>query len=84
MTLGAVPMHRQCGLGTALIENCMEEVERDTSCGVLYLHVITSNQAAIRFYEKLGFYRVQEIPNYYTIDGKLYGCYLYAKYYHGT
>jgi ribosomal protein S18 acetylase RimI-like enzyme len=84
MTLGAVPLHRQCGLGTALIENCMEEVQRDTSCGVLYLHVITSNQAAIRFYEKLGFYRVQEIPNYYTIDGKLYGCYLYAKYYHGT
>jgi ribosomal protein S18 acetylase RimI-like enzyme len=84
MTLGAVPLHRQCGLGTALIENCMEEVERDTSCGVLYLHVITSNLAAIRFYEKLGFYRVQEIPNYYTIEGKLYGCYLYAKYYHGT
>jgi ribosomal protein S18 acetylase RimI-like enzyme len=84
MTLGAVPLHRQCGLGTALIENCMEEVERDTSCGVLYLHVITSNLAAIRFYEKLGFYRVQEIQNYYTIDGKLYGCYLYAKYYHGT
>lgn len=84
MTLGAVPLHRQCGLGTALIESCMEQVERDTSCGVLYLHVITTNLAAIRFYEKLGFYKVQEIPNYYTIDGKLYGCYLYAKYYHGT
>jgi ribosomal protein S18 acetylase RimI-like enzyme len=84
MTWGAVPLHRQCGLGTALIEKCMEQVERDTSCGVLYLHVITSNLAAIRFYEKLGFYRVQEIANYYTIDGKLHGCYLYAKYYHGT
>jgi hypothetical protein len=48
--------------GTALIENCMEEVEGDASCGVLYLHLITSNRAAIRFYEKLGFYRVRRVP----------------------
>jgi ribosomal protein S18 acetylase RimI-like enzyme len=83
MTLGTVSDYRQCGLGTALIENCMEQVERDPSCGVLYLHVITHNLAAIRFYEKLGFLKVQEIPNYYTIDGELFGCFLYAKYYHG-
>jgi ribosomal protein S18 acetylase RimI-like enzyme len=84
MTLGTVDEYRQAGLGTTLIQRCMEQVEQDSSCGALYLHVITDNQAAIRFYEKLGFYRVTEISNYYSIDGKLHSCYLYAKYYHGN
>jgi histone acetyltransferase MCC1 len=84
MTLGTVDRYRNVGLGTAMVRKCMEQVEEDPSCGVLYLHVIVTNQAAIRFYEKLGFDRVHEIPNYYSIDDKLYSCYLYAKYYHGN
>jgi ribosomal protein S18 acetylase RimI-like enzyme len=71
MTLGTVTNLRNAGVATMLIEKCMEQVEQDPSCGVLYLHVITSNHAAIRFYEKLGFYRVREIENYYSIDGEL-------------
>lgn len=83
MTVGTVVKH--AGLGTHLIQRCLQEqVEVDPSCGVVYLHVLCQNHAAIRMYEKLGFYRVQEIENYYNIDDVLHNCYLYAKYYHGT
>lgn len=83
MTLGTVDRYRHAGLGTELVQKCVEQVQQDPSCGVLYLHVITFNQAAIRLYEKMGFYRVEEIVNYYLIDGRSHNCYVYAKYFHG-
>ena len=64
MTLGTTSEYRHLGLGTALVEKCIQQVENDPHCGVLYLHVITLNVAAIRFYERLGFWRVQEIGKY--------------------
>lgn len=82
MTLGCTV--RRIGLATTMIEECLNEVEHDELCGVVYLHVITDNAAAIRMYEQLGFYRVQEIENYYSIDDTLHNCFLYAKYYHGA
>lgn len=85
MTLGTVSQYRNMGLATRLIEKCVQDlVLSDPSCGALYLHVITSNDSAIRFYERLGFWRVQEIDDYYTIDNQYYNCYLYAKYFHGN
>jgi len=84
MTLGTVTEYRHLGLGTTMVQTCMRLVEKDPQCGALYLHVIVFNSGAIRFYENLGFHRVKEIKDYYTIDGKLYNCYLYAKYYHGN
>ena len=50
-------------------------------CETAYLHVIIQNQAAIRFYEKLGFSRLREIADYYTIDNEKHNCYLYAKFF---
>jgi histone acetyltransferase MCC1 len=86
MTLGTVAKYRHLGLATQLVQQVVSHVvKRDTDIGTMYLHVITLNDAAIRFYEdKLGFWKVQEIPNYYTIDGENYNCFLYAKYFHGT
>mmetsp|Transcript_36923 Transcript_36923/g.89670 ORF Transcript_36923/g.89670 Transcript_36923/m.89670 type:complete len:365 (-) Transcript_36923:1519-2613(-) len=85
MTLGTVEKVRKQGLATTMIEECMQQVvENDPACGALYLHVITSNTSAIRFYERLEFWRVQEIEDYYTIDGKKYNCYLYARYFNGN
>lgn len=85
MTLGTAEGYRSMGLASYLVLRCIEqEIEEDESCGTLYLHVLDTNYAAIRFYEKLGFYCVRLIPNYYTINGKLRHCYLYAKYFHGN
>lgn len=50
-------------------------------CETAYLHVIIQNEAAIRFYEKLGFRRLREIANYYTINEEKHNCYLYAKFF---
>mmetsp|Transcript_16372 Transcript_16372/g.24003 ORF Transcript_16372/g.24003 Transcript_16372/m.24003 type:complete len:402 (+) Transcript_16372:99-1304(+) len=84
MTLGTITAYRQRGLGSVLIRKCCAMAERDKQCGVVYLHVITYNTAAIRFYERLGFVRVDEIEDYYTIGGEHYNCYLYAKYFNGN
>lgn len=51
------------------------------NCETAYLHVIIKNDAAIRFYEKLGFQRLREIADYYTIDDEKHNCYLYAKFF---
>ena len=84
MTLGTVTEYRQYGIATKLLQQITQLVQDDKECGALYLHVITFNLAAIRFYEKLGFYRVTEMKDYYRIDDKNYNCYIYAKYYHGN
>lgn len=84
MTLGTMKEFRHYGLATTLLCHVMEQVELDAQCGTLYLHVITFNEAAIRFYEKLGFYRVTEMKDYYRIDDQNFNCYVYAKYYHGN
>lgn len=84
MTLGTVTEFRHLRLATMLVQRVMSIVEEDAQCACLYLHVITFNQAAIRFYEKLGFYRVTEMKDYYRIDDKNYNCYIYAKSFHGN
>jgi ribosomal protein S18 acetylase RimI-like enzyme len=63
MTLGTVTEFRNARIATSLVEKCIRIVENNRHCGALYLHVITFNTAAIRFYERLGFYRVKEIES---------------------
>lgn len=63
MTLGTVSEFRNARLATSLVEKCIRIVEDNERCGALYLHVITFNTAAIRLYERLGFYRVKEIES---------------------
>ena len=84
MTLGTVDEHRKTGLASALVRWVESLVQQDPACGGVYLHVITYNDSAIRFYERLGFYRVEEIPDYYEIEGRKFSSYLYAKYYNGN
>lgn len=83
MTLGTLPHYRRSGLATHMIQDCLAQAQNDVGCGTVYLHVLINNVAAIAMYEKLGFYRVQEIANYYWINDELHNCYLYAKYFHG-
>lgn len=79
MTLGSNENFRGRGLGSKLIRECINIAEQVHTCGVIYLHVITYNTTAIRFYENLGFHRITEIKDYYMIDDKTYDCYLYAR-----
>lgn len=84
MTLGTVTNYRRTGLASHLVQQCCRAAAAVPTCGTIYLHVLDTNEAAIRFYEKLGFYRVKLIPNYYSIHGRPRHCYLYAKYLNGA
>ena len=84
MTLGTVPKYRHLGLGSILVNKCVDVASNNKECGVIYLHVIKYNIGAIKFYEKLGFRRITEIKDYYVIDGTNYNCYLYAKFLNGA
>jgi ribosomal protein S18 acetylase RimI-like enzyme len=41
---------------------------KSIGAAAIYLHVATFNAAAIQFYSKLGFVRVAELQNFYSIS----------------
>jgi len=84
MTLGTISKYRHCGLATKLGNICIQLAANIPSCGVIYLHVITDNNIAIRLYEKLGFQRIHEVNDYYEIKGKNYNAFIYAKFMNGN
>jgi ribosomal protein S18 acetylase RimI-like enzyme len=57
--LAVAPAAREQGVGTALVEECMQRARR-AGAGALGLHTSESLQAAIRMYERLGFVRAPE------------------------
>ena len=67
MTLGTLSETRNCGIGSDLVQKCIKIVERNKQCGVVYLHVITYNDVAIRFYERLGFRKMKEIKGEFKL-----------------
>lgn len=54
-----------------------------SNCKVIYLHVLTTNFSAIKFYEKRNFRLHKFLPYYYTINGQNYDGYCYALYVNG-
>jgi len=46
----------------------------------VYLHVLTSNSAAVRFYEKSKFMRLRTVPYFYEIDNESHDSHLYIFY----
>jgi len=66
MTLGVLAPYRQLGIGTALLQHILDTVPRKfPSVEEIYLHVQTSNEAALVFYSKFGFSVTETIKDYY-------------------
>ena len=65
MTLGVLAPYRDLGVGTHLLEHSLRVAMEDPNIEEAYLHVQTSNDGAIRFYDKHGFAIKEVIPNYY-------------------
>ena len=61
MTVGTVDKYRRLGIGQRLVKESVREIERNTNCGAVYLHVITYNKAAIKFYQGLDFELIKKI-----------------------
>jgi len=54
VTLDVGPEYRRSGLATRLMERGEAEA-REAGCVSMALHVFTGNEAAIRFYERMGY-----------------------------
>ena len=83
LTLGVVKEHRRNGIATLLLDNLINHLTTDVKtkdCKAIYLHVLTTNYIAIRFYEKRNFRKHQFLPHYYLISSMNQDGYSYVLY----
>ncbi|GMH55961.1 hypothetical protein TL16_g02026 [Triparma laevis f. inornata] len=83
MTLATTQDYRRTGLASLLLKKLIQSATSNRNCGLIYLHVITYNTSAIKFYEKNRFERLGICEGYYCIEGKYYDSYLYVRYVNG-
>merc|ERR1712232_534945 len=69
MTLSVLRPYRRHGISTQLVQWVLDKAEgkegQSDCLEEIYLHVQTSNEAAIAFYKTFDFKVVEEIKNYY-------------------
>jgi len=65
MTLGVLAPYRKLGIGQKLLDFALKICKDRPQIDSIYLHVQTSNQAAIDFYKRNGFQILETIENYY-------------------
>ncbi|GBG90958.1 hypothetical protein CBR_g51562 [Chara braunii] len=65
MTLGVLAPYRRLGIGSKLLQHCLDICRQDPGIWEIYLHVQTNNDEAIAFYKKFGFEISGIIHNYY-------------------
>lgn len=72
ITVDVAPEHRREGVGQALMR-AAEKFYREQGARGMRLEVAVNNQAAQRFYERLGYGVVRRLPRYYhaALDGLL-------------
>ena len=58
--MGITPEHRNCGLGTALLQQAMQGFHR-AGLERVYLEVTAENTGAIRLYRRFGFVTVKTV-----------------------
>ena len=78
-TIGVIDEARRLGIASRLLDIAYEKAKKKKNCVSISLHVLTTNQQAIRCYEKNGFVHVCNVKNYYTIQGKTYDARYYVK-----
>mmetsp|Transcript_9437 Transcript_9437/g.13071 ORF Transcript_9437/g.13071 Transcript_9437/m.13071 type:complete len:199 (+) Transcript_9437:3-599(+) len=65
MTIGVLVAYRKAGIGQQLLDYLMNNATKMNDVALIYLHVQTNNESALRFYSKAGFQRLGKINNYY-------------------
>lgn len=71
--LGVQNRFRRNGIGSLLLQAFIDNVNSNESLSHVkgcYLHVLSTNQPAILFYEKHNFFRHSFLPFYYSIHGQ--------------
>ena len=74
LSLGVVKEFRKQGIASFLLENLIVHLTTSDQYDVkgVYLHVLTTNNAAIQFYEHRGFRPHLFLPYYYAIGNYNY------------
>lgn len=85
LSLGVHRKFRRRGLGSLLLDTFLKYVTAIDRHKIkaLFLHVLTSNQAAIIFYERRNFKYHSFLPYYYSINGRSRDAFLYVCYING-
>lgn len=78
MTLGVLAPYRRLGIGSKLMRHILDLCQQDAAMSDIYLHVQTSNEEALAFYQNFGFEVLEKIEKYYT-DIERPDCYLLVK-----
>ncbi|CAD5229125.1 unnamed protein product [Bursaphelenchus okinawaensis] len=65
-TIAIQPSHQRRGLASFMMAQIMYQMSKsEKPPDVLYLHVMTTNEKAIRFYRKMGFEKFKKVKNFY-------------------
>ncbi|MBN3303950.1 NAA60 acetyltransferase, partial [Amia calva] len=85
LSLGVVKDFRKHGIGSLLLESLKEHISTTAQdhCKAIYLHVLTTNNTAIHFYENRDFKQHHYLPYYYSIRGVLKDGFTYVLYING-
>ncbi len=68
ISVATLAEHRAKGVGSRMVQHALEEMKKG-ACKEAYLEVRTSNDGAIKLYEKLGFNVANTLQSYYK-DGE--------------
>jgi ribosomal-protein-alanine N-acetyltransferase len=69
VSIGVLPDYRRLGIGSELMNRAMETLKNIYKCSEVYLEVRVSNEAAINFYDRLGF-KIDRVIKHYYKDGE--------------
>ncbi|NWR65744.1 NAA60 acetyltransferase, partial [Bucorvus abyssinicus] len=85
LSLGVVKEFRKHGIGSLLLESLKDHISTTAQdhCKAIYLHVLTTNNTAITFYENRDFKQHHYLPYYYSIRGVLKDGFTYVLYLNG-
>ena len=70
--MGVDRNHRRLGLGAALLSHATEWALANTGLEWLELHVLSTNEPAIRLCLRAGFTKVGEVADMFKFDGRLF------------
>ncbi|XP_015420351.1 PREDICTED: N-alpha-acetyltransferase 60-like [Myotis davidii] len=85
LSLRVVKEIRKHGIGSLLLETLKDHISTTAQdhCKAIYLHVLTTNNTAISFYENRDFKQHHYLPYYYSIHGVLKDGFTYVLYING-
>lgn len=85
LSLGVHKKFRRKGIGSLLLDTFIHHITASDKQKIkaLFLHVLTTNQTAIIFYERRNFRYHSFLPYYYSIRGRSRDAFLYVSYING-